>query len=541
MSGKFIPLQIPPGVMAGPTKNIQSSNWAAANMVRWIEGELQPVGGQQQYQWTFAGNPATELASRVKAIHGWYDLGGTYHIAYLCEHNIYVDTGGTLIDITPSGGLPIVPPTPSQTGYGALLYGADTYGTARTPPATARDQARRSAGVRPDPRNSGSVLDIESLPNVWSIDNFGAVLLVMQSVNGILYEWDPDGPPGTLMTPVANAPHGRCFTVTAESFVMIFGTSQDSTSEGGFPWRFAWCDQQDYTDWTFGSVTTQTGYLDIQPASPIVTAISGRFGTLIWTAKKCYVSRYIGLPYVYNYVELADGTVPWSPASVVSTSSYMLWMSDQGMFAFDGTTISPVQCFVRPWITDDIDLTNVRQQATMVHMVDFSEAWWFYPQDGQPFNTRAVIYNYREGWWSQAQMPRSAGITSSYTAPPILADGTIVYQHELGNVYADADLPWAETMDLNLTMGPRLVTLKQILPDIGGDVTGLQYTIYWRNSRSTGAPEQQTNPIAIRPDGYVDTRVTGRDIRFRFESIGPMINPFTLGAHMVDISVRGDR
>ena len=36
--------------------------------------------------------------------HSWYDLAGKYHIAYLCERNLYVDTGGTLTDITPADG-----------------------------------------------------------------------------------------------------------------------------------------------------------------------------------------------------------------------------------------------------------------------------------------------------------------------------------------------------------------------------------------------------------------------------------------------------
>ena len=164
-----------------------------------------------------------------------------------------------------------------------------------------------------------------------------------------------------------------------------------------------------FNSWNFCDVTSQAGFLDIEPASPIVTAISTRNGVLFWTAKKAYISKFIGIPYVYNYTEIADNCTPWSPESMVTTSSQALWMSKQGLFAYDGTIIAPVACMVRPWIDDDIDPLNVREQACAVHVADFNEFWWFFPQLGQPHNTRAIIFNYKEGWFSQAQMSRSAG------------------------------------------------------------------------------------------------------------------------------------
>jgi hypothetical protein len=629
MSTKFQPIEIPPGVVTHPTKNVRSSNWAEANLVRWTEGELQPVGGQSQYAYTFA--------SRCKAIHGWYDLQGVYHVAYVCEQNVYVDTAGTLTEITPTGGW-AAPPLPTQGGYGDLLYGEDNYGT---------------------PRTSGSSNPIDVMPNVWSVDNFGALLLVMYSVDGRLLQWDPGatanandvqtlsligGPAGgnftlifgnqttgpiaynataanvqsalvalsnvgsgnvvcaggplpaavtvtfqgslanapqptlvigannltggtgpttnivhttngtnLLLTRVGGSPHGRLFQVTQERFVMMFGQNRDGTTDGGSARRFGWCDQENLTAWNFQNVTSQAGFLDIEPASPIVTAIAGRFGVLFFTAQKAYVSRYGGLPYVYNYVELADECTPWSPASITTTSSYILWMAEQGMFSFDGMTIMPVACLVRPWVVNDVDPVNVREQACAVHISQFSEFWWFFPQNGKPYNTRAIIYNFREGWWSQAQMARSAGITSSYTVQSILANGTIAYQHELGSIYsADAAAPFAETFDLNLTSGVRLATLKQVMPDVDGDAGNLQFSFWAQNSRSlvsatpgpgqgNATPGQWTPPIPVRPDGYVDARITGRDIRMRISTISPQILPFTLGQHQVDIAVRGDR
>jgi len=598
MSTDFRPLEIPPGVVAKPTKNQRSSNWAEVNLMRWVEGQMAPVGGQAQYNYQFA--------SRCKAIHGWYSLDAIYYIAYLCEANLYVEVGGELIDISPIPPL-VAPPPIAEGGYGGGYYSAGDYGVPTTDP---------------------SIVPIDALPSAWSLDNFGQILLAMTSPDGRLLQWDPSaGAPGlvasiaaytpwgttqatiqmlelnpgsittgmpvynqttglpvgtvatyptsadptltltanaqnpgsandmlgfgNIATKAAGAPLGRCFVVTPERFVQMFGTTEDGTSGGGSFRRFGWCDQENFNSWNYSDVTSQAGFLDIEPASPIVTAHSTRNGTIFFTGKKAYVVQFLGLPYIYNYVELADNCTPWSPCSITSTSSMSLWMSQQGVFSFDGTSILPVQCMVRPWVDDDIDLLNVREQATAVHIAGFNEFWWFYPQgeatnaSGAGYNTRCIIYNYKEGWWSQGQMSRSAGITSSYTAQPILADGLVAFEHELGVVYGNADLPWAETYDLNINSGSKLTTVKQMIPDIGGAVSSLLYSLFYSNSRSLSAgqpvTEIQSPPRPVRSDGYVDFRTTGRDIRLLIAIAGPSVLPVTVGQHLIDAVPRGDR
>ena len=73
-------------------------------------------------------------------------------------------------------------------------------------------------------------------------------------------------------------------------------------------------------------------------------------------------------------------------------------------YSFDGTSILPVNCLVRPWVDDDIDETHVREEACIVHVTDFNEVWWFFPQYGFTKNSRCIIYSYKEGWWSQGRM-----------------------------------------------------------------------------------------------------------------------------------------
>jgi hypothetical protein len=362
-----------------------------------------------------------------------------------------------------------------------------------------------------------------------------------------------------VTVPVCTVPHGRCFVVTPERFVQIFGSTNDGTAGtniGGSFRRFAWCEQEDFTNWSYSDPTTQAGFIDVEPASPIVCAIATRTGTLFFTAKKAYRSRFLGTPYVYNYDELGDNCTPWSPQSMTTTASSTVWMSQQGPFSYDGTSILPVQCSVRAWIDDDIDLLNVREQACMVHVANFNEVWWFFPQGPQSnpagFNTRAIVYSYKDGWWGQARCARSAGVTASYTSHTIMANGLVSYEHENGFVYWDCDLPWIETFDLNVG-GGKLITVKQMMPDIEGSIDGVRYSLFYRNSRSVGLVEQRSPLKLVRKDGFVDLRTTGRDIRLRIDLASPPgtiidgvasdggVRPVTVGQHLIDFVPRGDR
>ena len=617
MSTQLRPVQIPPGVVAMPTKKMSSSNWAEVNLVRWREGQLTPMGGQAQLSQPSGSPGAYQFASRCKKIHGWFGLDGVYRIAYLCETNLYVDTGGTLVDISPTP--PLGAPTGLVGGYGDGLYDVDLYGTPRAEPSS---------------------VAITKVPDAYSLDNFGSILYAMTSADGRLLMWDPgQGAPGNVanlkttaafvttspnITMVANpgavtpgmsvydtttakpvgtvltytgtalvltanaanagasgdtlafgnvavvqppssgrgpVPNGRCFVITQERFLMIFGSVNDGTAggtSGGGPRRLAWCDQENPGAWDYSNVTSQAGFLDIEPASPIICADASRTGVIFWTAKKVYASRFLGVPYVYNAAELADATTPWSPQSVVTTSALTLWMSEQGVFSYDGTSVLPVACPIRPWVDDGIDPVAVRELSFAMHLGEWNEWWWFFPTLNSPFNTRAAVYNYKEGWWTQCRLSRSAGITSSYTAHPICADDFVAFQHEVGSAYANASmpvvLPFAESYDLNLTSGARLITVKQLMPDveavdadddasIAAAISNLRYSMFYRNSRSVGAPELQAfgRGPPDRMDGYVDFRVTGRDLRLRIDVADAVIRPFTLGQHLIDAVPRGDR
>ena len=291
MSSAFKPLTISPGVVAAATKKMSSTNYAEVNMVRWADGQnppqgggqLAPIGGQSKYNFTFA--------SRCRAVFGWYDLSLIYNVAYLCETNLYVDRGGVLLDITPAGGIKppqsateggysdgfynqgIQIPTAAAfttaspnitmaSSQGSIQPGVDVFNVtawlaasspSNTTPyhvgtvasfngtALVLNANALIAGAVGDVLNFGAyneprVIDvsaaIDRVPDAYSLNNFGALLFAMTSADGRLLHWDPASAPGTLatvVTPIAGStvPLGRCFVVTPERFIQIFGAYND--------------------------------------------------------------------------------------------------------------------------------------------------------------------------------------------------------------------------------------------------------------------------------------------------------------------------
>ena len=103
-------------------------------------------------------------------------------------------------------------------------------------------------------------------------------------------------------------------------------------------------------------------------------------------------------------------------------------------------------------------------------------------------------------------------------------------------------VPAGASQACNISPGWAVEALEATNPTaIANAIANLRYSLFYRNSRSLGAPELQTPLITPRPDGYVDFRATGRDLRLRIDVASSVIQSFTLGQHLIDAVPRGDR
>ena len=361
-----------------------------------------------------------------------------------------------------------------------------------------------------EPRPS-SLLPIDRLPNAWSLDNFGQILLAMTSPDGRLLEWDPSGG-GTGVAPAAMtevtsddtgtgvAPHGRLFVVTQERFVVIFGMVDDGTLGQGSFRRFGWCDQENYHAWNFSNVTQpgwlprhragepdrcgachqeRNGFLDRSQSLPLEFLRHPLRLQLRRTRQQLYavVARE-------HHRRLVDGALDVAAGAVFIRRHFDRCRSLARCEPGSTTTSTSSTCASR------------RARCMSAISMRF---WWFFPQLGQPYNTRCIIYYYKEGWWSQGRMCRSAGITASFTAQTIMADGA-------GRVRARARQflrrrATAVGRDVRPQPDQRRAADHRQADDArrrGRRIDNLLYSLFYRNSRSTGAPELQTTPRPVR-------------------------------------------
>ena len=209
--------------------------------------------------------------------------------------------------------------------------------------------------------------------------------------------------------------------------------------------------------WDYSRHIAGRAFSNIEPASAIIAAIGPRVGVLIWTAKKtCDLASSWASHTSTTMANSATHCTPWSPQSMS-----MLRRSRCGSRNRACSRSTALRS--RPWparCSRKVDEQHHYRRRTRIVVRRISAVrrfWWFFPTLNSPFNTRAIVYNYKESWWTQCRLSRSAGITSRHTAHPIFADGPVAFQHEVGSAYANASmpvvLPFAESFDLSLTGG----------------------------------------------------------------------------------------
>lgn len=89
-----VPLPIPPGVVKDITRYSAKGRWIDSNRIRFIEGFVQPIGG-----WTKAISDTVVGTSR--SLFAWADSDGNKYNGIGTNKKFYVESGGSISDITP--------------------------------------------------------------------------------------------------------------------------------------------------------------------------------------------------------------------------------------------------------------------------------------------------------------------------------------------------------------------------------------------------------------------------------------------------------
>jgi len=482
----YFPLQIPPGVYKNGTDYQAKGRWNDANLIRWFEATMRPVGGWRK-------RSTSQLSGLARGIITWRDNSNNRRIGIGTHTNLYsLSESNVLTDITPTALVAGNADELVKIGYGYSTYGSFAYGVAR-----------------PD-------LGSNTPATTWSLDTWGEYLVGCSTKDGRLFEWQLDVALDAAV--ITNAPTScTALLVTPDRILFALGA-------GGNPRKVQWSDQENNTQWT-PAATNLAGDFELPTVGTLRCGKRIRGAVILFTDVDVHTATFIGAPYVYSFEQIGTGCGVISANSAATTDNSCIWMSRSGFWMYDG--------YVKPLISDvgDYVFSNINlQQASKVyamHNSAYGEIWWFYPSEDSTEVDSYVTYNYRENHWSIGTLSRTACIDKGVFYNPLMisADG-YVYEHEVGFNYDSSNI-FAESGAIELGSGDKVISLNGLIPDeknLGNVTASFATKFYPTGTEYTYGPYTMNNPTSLR--------ITGRQIAVKIN--GSVLGDWRVGTIRFD-------
>jgi hypothetical protein len=387
-----------------------------------------------------------------------------------------------------------------------------TNGTATV--GTSNGQAHSSGATVTNATNFsgfGSAVNASTVvlePGLWSLDNFGQVLIATVA-NGKTFTWNA-GAATPLTTRASTTTSGFATgnNPTASRVTLISPTTRhlihlgtettigDTTTQDDMFIRFS--DQEDINTYA-PSATNSAGTLRIQDGTKIIGAIKAKEVILIFTDNALYTMKFIGAPFTFQLDQVGTNCGLIGKNAVVEIDGAAFWLSQKGFFLFDGT-VKSIPCTVEDFVFDNFDTTKGQQVAAGLNNL-FTEITWYYPSSGSTFNNKYVVFNYGEstgvpgGVWYTGTEARTSWMdatiyptpyatkyssTANGTFPVVIGqDGlgqTKYFEHEVGTDQVNEDgstttvASFIKSFDIDLEQRQRDARGRSSGPKIAGEI-----------------------------------------------------------------------
>lgn len=490
MSGKNATvLDLPPGIVSNGTPYSVGQRWYVGNQVRWYKNLLSPVGGWNKvHTFSTATQPIRDMFSWRDYLKAPWAAAGSADKLFSLQ--VLGSSTYTVRDITPAG---LVWSVPVTSGYGAGPYGGGPYGY------------------------SANLTGLDST-GLWSMDNFGRLLVAVHSQDGRLFSYDPTTP-ATIAAPVAGAPVNNTIVIaTEEEHLMLLGGD-------GKPRDVAWCSQRDITDWT-STETNSAGGFELQSDGSIIAAMRVQGGILVLTDTDAHMIEYLGAPLYYGRRRISDEISCLGKNVTTTYGNTTMWMGRGNFWQYNGNIVQ-VPCDLH----DDVFYNSTLTLPSRMFMFtnEFAqEVWLSYPGSGEVEPDRYVLMNFTDApHWSMGDIPRTAWLNPCWTDRPLACNNTDLYEHEISYL-ADGvsrnDVIYAETGAIEIGEGDRVMRLDRIWPDFANviapsgqteaDLGAANITLKLR--QSPNGSERAYGPVNLDTDkGYTVIRARGRQMQIR--------------------------
>ena len=418
-------------------------------------------------------------------------------------------------------------------------------------------------------------------PGLWSLDNFGQVL-VATIANGKTFTWDAGGTlPLTTRaaTTTSGFATGNNPTATRASLIspttrhlIHLGTETtigDPTTQDDMFIRFS--DQEDINTYA-PSVTNAAGTQRLQDGSRIIGSLKAKETILIWTDNALYTMKFIGAPFTFGFEQVGTNCGLIGKNAAVEVDGVAYWMSPNGFFLYDGT-VKTLPCSVEDYVFDQLDITKGQQVNAGLNNL-FGEVTWYYPTTSSTYNDQYVIYNYgesrqlpiwyigteaRTSWIDGTIYPKPFGTkfdsTAEGTFPEIVGVSglgqTTLFEHEIGTDQINPDgttttvtsniTSFDFDLDLEGTSGQFFLFMRRILPDFKNLVGNAKITMSVKRFPQQTDTATTLSPFTITSStNKVDTRTRGRYANIKIENDNAS-QSWRFGTLTLDLQLDGRR
>jgi len=477
-----------------------------------------------------------------------------------------VSTGGSM-DVIPYEQ---VGPAEQSYGYG---WGIDTWGNGAWGEAA-------------------SASDVSLEPGLWSLSNFGQVL-VATIANGKTFTWDA-GIAARLTTRASTTTTGFETTSnpTATRVTLVSPTTRhlihlgtetiigDTTTQDDMFIRFS--DQENINLYT-PTATNTAGTQRLQDGTRIMGSLKAKETILVWTDNALYAMKFIGAPFTFGFEQVGTNCGLIGKNAAVEIDGAAFWMSNNGFFMFDGT-VKSLPCSVEDYVYDQADTTKGQQVYAGLNNL-YTEVVWYYPSQGSDYNDQYVVFNYGEsmkgGVWYIGTESRTSWIDATVypkpsatkfndsatgTFPVIVGESglgqTTLFEHEVGTDQVNPDgstttvTSFVKSYDFDLqarqqdaqgrSSGPSIagevfLAMRRFVPDFkdlqGNAKVTLGVKRYPQQSETTTA----LSPFTINSStDKKDTRARGRFVNIKIENTD-VSESWRFGTLRIDIQPDGRR
>jgi len=477
-----------------------------------------------------------------------------------------VSTGGSL-EVKPYEQ---VGPAEQSYGYG---WGIDSWGSGNWGEAA-------------------SASDVSLEPGLWSLSNFGQVL-VATIANGKTFTWNA-GIAARLTTRASTTTSGFETTSnpTATRVTLVSPTTRhlihlgtettigDTTTQDDMFIRFS--DQEDINDYTPTAINS-AGTQRLQDGTKIIGALKAKETILVWTDNALYTMKFIGSPFTFGFEQVGTNCGLIGKNAAVEIDGAAFWMSPNGFFMFDGT-VKSLPCSVEDYVYDQADTTKGQQIYAGLNN-QFTEVVWYYPSTSSDYNDQYVVFNYGEpmkgGVWYIGTESRTSWIDASVypkpsatkfsdsatgTFPVIVGESglgqTTLFEHEVGTDQVNPDgstttvTSFVKSYDFDLQARQKDAQGKSSGPSIAGEVflAMRRFVPDFKNLQGNAKvtlgvkryPQQSETTTTLSPftinssTDKKDTRARGRFVNIKIENTD-VSESWRFGTLRIDIQPDGRR